>query len=174
VRIGPRRAGSRAHGGASSGRRKAGCADRISWGVTAPGACPVGSAAIGCGRPAARQSARPGPEAVGQSDTAGLSWTGWDMIQNLRRAGRHIPGLRTPHGQSAVFTRRKMGKRQVSDYSDRPGSAWSCGRIVLGLSSRADGSKPLAPRSGQNCSGTIDGSVALRCPSQRPSFGFPE
>ena len=39
------------------------------------------------------------------------------MIQNLRRADQAHSGLRTPHGQNAVFTRRGMENTQVSGYS---------------------------------------------------------
>ena len=45
------------------------------------------------------------------------------MIQNLVALTSHTPGLRTPHGQNAAFTRREMEKQQISGYSDGPGSA---------------------------------------------------
>ncbi len=45
------------------------------------------------------------------------------MIQNLRRAGQAHCGTADAHGQNAVFTRREMGKQQVSGYTDGLGSA---------------------------------------------------
>jgi hypothetical protein len=53
------------------------------------------------------------------------SWTSWDMIQTCVALARHTPGLRAPHGQNAVFTRREMEKagHRISGYSDRQGWA---------------------------------------------------
>jgi hypothetical protein len=89
-------------------------------------------AAIGCGRPALQWRAQPKPgmagAAVGELDGVGLNWTPWDMIQNLRRADQHTPGLRTPHGQNAVFARRGMENPQVSGHSD--GLGWAPCKIA--------------------------------------------
>ena len=69
-------------------------------------------------------AARPGPgrqwENEMQLDSAGLDGT-WS--RTCVALARHTPGLRTPHGQNAVFTAREMEKQQVSDYSDGSGSA---------------------------------------------------
>jgi hypothetical protein len=63
----------------------------------------------------------------------GDGWSGCSRTQldfmghdpNLRRAARHTPGLWTPHGQNALFTRREMEKAGhcISGYSD--GQGWA-------------------------------------------------
>src|ERR1019366_2693162 len=55
-----------------------------------------------------------------QQDSAGLDGT---LSKTCVALTRHTPGLRTPHGQNAVFTRRGMGEWQVSGYSD--GLGWA-------------------------------------------------
>ena len=60
--------------------------------------------------------------AAGEWGAAGLSWTSWDMIQNLHRADQahseSTDALRTERG----FTRRGMEKPQLSGHSD--GQEW--------------------------------------------------
>ena len=60
---------------------------------------------------------------------------------------RHTPGLRTPHGQNAVFTWREMENPQVSGYSD--GSGWAHCKTV-GLAYVGSNPTPATqnPRSG--------------------------
>jgi hypothetical protein len=65
------------------------------------------------------------PQGMAGADAAEPSWTLWDMIQTCVALARHTPGLRTPHGQNAVFTRREVEKAGhcISGYSD--GQGWA-------------------------------------------------
>jgi hypothetical protein len=69
--------------------RECGCSTRISE-VAISRACPVASvrrsAAAGWRLSGCSAEGEDGRVAAGELDAAGLSWTSWDMIQNLRRA----------------------------------------------------------------------------------------
>jgi len=75
-----------------------------------------GSAGIGCG-PGASVTYPAGLGGGGsrRMDMAGLSWTSWDMIQNLRRADQARPGItdatRTERGFHAAGNGEIAGQR---------------------------------------------------------------
>ena len=108
-----------------------------------------------------------------QLDVAGLCWTSWDMIQNLRRAdlapSRATDATRTERGFHAAGNK----KPQVSGYSDGRGSAHcktvgsayvgsnptpatTCENGPLAANSRASGPFPSCPVVYQGASLRVD------------------
>ena len=119
---------------------------------------------------------------MGALDVAGLSWTSWDMIQNVRRADQAHSGTTDATRTERGFHRRGMENPQVSGHSDGQGGApcktvgyafpgsnpgpatTSCGALELARLS----SRPILSRAavcGRRCP------YAARCAQYVPKFG---